>query len=321
MKKIKLRKYIPERDFIRIRDFLNETYCAFNSPVNWGLERWNYARFFISPMLGAYGLNSPDNSKSIAAIKLWEDLLGVWENEAGKIVGVANIEHAHTEHRGFGEIFIQRHPDYLFLMEEMLEYGEKNFLNKQKKQVHIFVYEDDEPLLELIQKRGYEKREEVSSSHLEYQITGKYNWHLPHGFTLHTMQGCDRIAERCEIFGRSFNHPNQEDWPSVFSYQELQKAPDYYAENDFFITAENDKMVAQAIVWYDEVNKIGHLEPLGTHPDHRGKKLAQELMNACFARLQELGATKMPMTGGFDPFYKAIGFKKKRTCYAWIKKM
>ena len=62
------------------------------------------------------------------------------------------------------------------------------------------------------------------------------------------------------------------------------------------------------------------LEPLSTHPDHRGKKLAQELMKACYARLQELGATKMPMTGGFDPFYEAIGFKKIRTSHARVKR-
>jgi predicted N-acetyltransferase YhbS len=316
---MKLRKYNHENDFLRIRDFLNETYCAFDAPVNWGMERWNYARYFIAPMLGAYGLNSPDNSQSIAAIKLWEDLIGVWENEDGMIVGVANIEHAHIEHRGFGEIFIQRHPDHFDLMVEMLIYGEENFVGGKNKRVYIFVYEDDEELLKIVKMRGYEKREDASSNHLEYEIKGDYEFNLPKGYSLHTMAESNRIAERCEIFGRSFNHTEPTEWPSVFSYQELQKAPDYHPENDFFITDSNNKMVAQAIVWYDEMNKIGHLEPLGTHPDHRGKKLAQELMNACFARLQKLGAAKMPMTGGFDPFYKAIGFKKIRTCYAWVK--
>lgn len=314
------KKYNPEKDFLRIRDFLNSTYCAFDAPVNWGLERWNYARYFIAPMLGAFGLNSPDNSKSIAAIKLWEDFVGVWENEQGEIVGVANIEHAHNEHSGFGEIFIQRHPNHTDLLEEMLVYGENNFVNKAKNQVHIFVYEDDKKLLKIVNKRGYEKRENASSNHLEFEIKGNFTYNLPTGYSLHTMAKSNRITERCEIFGRSFNHPNQEEWPSIFSYQELQKAPDYHPENDFYITYSNNKMVAQAIVWYDEINKIGHLEPLGTHPDHRGKKLAQQLMNACFTRLQKLGATKMPMTGGFDPFYKAIGFKKKRTCFAWVKK-
>jgi hypothetical protein len=36
-------------------------------------------------------------------------------------------------------------------------------------------------------------------------------------------------------------------------------------------------------------------------------------------RLQTLGATHMPMTGGFEPFYRAIGFKEKRMQHPWIK--
>lgn len=53
----RMRTYEPERDFIRIRDFLNATYTAFPDPCNWALERWNYARYFIAPMIGAYGRN------------------------------------------------------------------------------------------------------------------------------------------------------------------------------------------------------------------------------------------------------------------------
>jgi len=320
MKSVKLRKYIHDTDFIRIRDFLKETYCAFDFPVNWALDRWNYARYFVAPMLGAYGLHSQDNSKSIKAIKLWEKLNGVWENEAGEIVGVACIEHPDKTHRDYGEIFLQRHPECLYLLEEMLKYGEENFKGKESKRVYIFVYEDDNPLLEIVKKRGYEKLEDVHSSHLEYEIKGEYQCNLPDGYSLHTMERNNPIAKKCEIFGRSFNHTDPSEWPSIFSYQELQKAPDYHKENDFYITAPDGTFASTALVWYDEVNKIGYLEPLGTHPDYRKKNLAKELMNACFARLQELGATKMPMTGGFDPFYKSIGFKKNRSKYAWIKR-
>lgn len=53
----RMRTYEPDRDFIRIRDFLNETYTAFLGPYNWGLERWNYARYFVAPFVGAYGLD------------------------------------------------------------------------------------------------------------------------------------------------------------------------------------------------------------------------------------------------------------------------
>lgn len=319
MSKVKLRSYLPEADFICIRDFMNNTYSSFDFPVNWSLDRWNYARYFIAPYLGCYGLASENNSESIRAIKLWENLVGVWENEQQEIVGVANITHPSESHPGWGEIFVQRHPDYLDILPQMLDFGESKFINRERKRVHIFVYEDDKLLLNILKERGYKKNEAALSHHLEYHIKGSYKCNLPEGYALHTMQESNRIAERCEIFGRSFNHTEPEEWPSLFTYQQLQSAPDYDKKNDFFITDKNDIMVAQAIVWFDKKNKVGHLEPLGTHPDHRGKKLAQELMNACFARLRYLGAERMPMTGGFEPFYEAIGFQKIRTGYMWEK--
>ena len=40
-----LTAYRPDVDFIRVRDFLAETYGCFAAPLNWGIERWNYARY------------------------------------------------------------------------------------------------------------------------------------------------------------------------------------------------------------------------------------------------------------------------------------
>jgi hypothetical protein len=34
-----------------------------------------------------------------------------------------------------------------------------------------------------------------------------------------------------------------------------------------------------------------------------------------------MGATRMPMTGGFDPFYEAVGFRKLRTGFSWVKQL
>jgi GNAT superfamily N-acetyltransferase len=316
---MKLKKYDHETDFLRVRDFLNQTYNKFPAPYNWGLERWNYARYFVSPMLGAFGLNSQDHSASLAAIKLFNELVGLWENDDGGIAGVANIEHADRRHRGFGEIFLQRHPEHTELLEEMLIYGEEKFYNPDRGRVYIFVYETDNELINLLQKRNYNIKEEAKINNLELEIGNIPDIELPEGFSLHNMTESDVLAAKCEIFGRSFNHEDPADWPSVFSYEELQKAPDYFKANDFFITAPDGRYAATGLVWYDALNRIGHMEPLGTHPDFRGKKLASAITYAGLKKLKELGATKIPMNGGFDPFYQALGFKLKQTAYAWIK--
>jgi ribosomal protein S18 acetylase RimI-like enzyme len=219
----RLLAYRPESDFTRVRDFLVHTYGAFDAPVNWGIERWNYARYFVAPMLGSYGSRGDAPDGCLQAIRLWEDLVGIWEAD-GEIIGVATIEHPAVWHPGYGE-----------------------------------------------------------------------------------------------IFGRAFNHEDPREWPSAFAYKELMRAPDYSRDRDLIVAAPDGTYAACCIIWYDEVNQAGHLEPLGTHPAYRQRGLGRELLLEGLHRLRDLGAVRLPMTGGFDPFYESFGFRKLWTCYAWEK--
>jgi hypothetical protein len=141
--KTKLRTYKPEQDFDRIRDFLMETYQMSGRLINWRIERWNYARYFVAPFLGAYGSEHSNVEGSQQAIRFWEDTVGVWENGTGEITGVVNIEHPVTSHPDFGEVFFQRHPQYEFLLDEMLDYAEENLANKEKNRIVAFAYDYD----------------------------------------------------------------------------------------------------------------------------------------------------------------------------------
>ncbi len=127
---------------MRVRDLLVKYYLVDGKPFNSSLDRWNYARYFVAPMLGAWGLASdapdvlPDltNVKSREAIRFWEDSIGIWENEEGEIVGVVNPDEHVPWHPAYGLAFFQRHPSYDFLLQEMLEYAEKTFTTNGKNQ-------------------------------------------------------------------------------------------------------------------------------------------------------------------------------------------
>jgi predicted N-acetyltransferase YhbS len=311
--------YDPENDFLRVRDFLKATYAQFPFPCNWGLERWNYARYFVAPMLGAYGTEDGTPEGSLKAIRLWEDLVRIWEDDAGEIVGVTCIEHPDPKSRQYGEIFLQRHPERLDLLEEMIVFGEETYVNPDLNRVYIWAYDDDANLIGVIRQRGFARREEPCSHHLEYVIGDLPPQNLPEGFRLQSMADENDIEKRREIFGRGFNHEDPKDWPSAFAYKELQKAPDYHFENDLVIIAPDGTYVACCLVWYDDVNRVAHLEPLGTHPDYRRKGLATQIQLAALRRAKNLGATRMPMTGGFEPFYRAFGFEERRAEHPWVK--
>ncbi|MEE8592512.1 MAG: GNAT family N-acetyltransferase [Candidatus Bipolaricaulota bacterium] len=315
-----MRIHEPDRDFIRIRDFLNETYSAFPNPYNWGLERWNYARYFVAPFIGAYGLDKGEDEASLKAIALWEEFVRVWEDVDSNIVGVTCIEHPDPRDKNYGEIFVQRHPDYVDLLEEMIVFAEAHYVNPEMNRAFMWVYEDDTNLIAVLKARGFVLKEGSVQHHLEYTLGDLPPLELPEGFQLLSMAEENDIDKRREIFGRGFNHQDPKEWGSAFSYRELQKAPDYRKEHDLFIVAPDGTYTACCIVWYDEVNRVGHLEPLGTHPDYRRMGLATQIQFEGMRRLQTLGATYMPMTGGFEPFYRAVGFvEKKGKERPWIK--
>lgn len=54
------------------------------------------------------------------------------------------------------------------------------------------------------------------------------------------------------------------------------------------------------------------MEPLCTVPEYRRKGLAAAALAELYRRMKPLGATHM--TGGDNPFYKAIGYQ---SCISW----
>jgi predicted N-acetyltransferase YhbS len=314
-----MRPYQPDRDFVRVRDFLSQTYSAFPGPFNWGIERWNYARYFVAPMLGASGLDDGNIEGELRAIALWESLVRLWEDDRGDIVGATCIEHPDPSHRGYGEIFVQRHPDHIELLEEMVAFGEVHYVHPEKRRVFVWAYDDDSDLLDVLTRRGYERQDDPVSHHLEYTFGDLGRLALPSGYRLISMADENDIDRRREIFGRGFNHEDPSEWPSAYAYRELQKAPDYHLDHDLVIVAPDGTYAACCIVWHDAPNHVGHLEPLGTHPKYRRMGLAEQIQFEGMRRLRAQGATHMPMTGGFEPFYRSVGFQEKRTQHPWIK--
>jgi predicted N-acetyltransferase YhbS len=255
----------------------------------------------------------------LKAIRFWEDTIGVWENDEHGIVGVVNMEHPDPEHSGFGEAFFQRHPQYPFLLDEMLDYAEATLKNKKTNTLYIYIYDHDEPFQALVQQRGYEKDEKDFGYDSEFVIENLPEQGLPEGYVIRSMAQENNIELRREIFGRAFNHPDPSEWPSAFSYEELQKAPDYRKDLDLYIVGPDGKYVSCCIVWYDSRNRMGILEPVGTHPDFRGRGLGREVVLEGIRRAAALGAEKV-WVGSGQRFYEAIGFQKKYTCYRWTKK-
>jgi predicted N-acetyltransferase YhbS len=318
--KTRFRKYKHDRDFPRIRDFLVETYSLTDRPLNWRLERWNYASYFVTPLLATEGVGEPDMGACRAAIRLFDASTGVWENEAGDVVGVANIEHADWSHSGWGEAFLQRHPDSDALLPKMLDFAETHLRNGERNLLFVPIYDHDEALLALVRAQGYQRNDEYTIWDAVFTVHGELpDYALPEGYRLQSMADENDLDRRRKAFGLGFNHLDPRDWPSLLAYQGLQEAPDYRPELDLYVVAPDGEFASFCIAWWDARNHIASLEPVGTVPEHRRQGLARAVVLEAIRRVAALGVEEV-FVGSDQAFYLSLGFELKYASHHWEKR-
>jgi len=303
--------FIYERDFVRVRDFLSQTYGHYGHSMNWRIERWEYAFGFVAPFLANWREDPPQRQSIDRALDTMNELTALWETETGEIAGVVCIEHADLTHDSFGEFFIQRHPDRLNLIPEMLDYAEAHLAHPKSGLLFIYADPEDRELVSHLETRGFQPNPDRTANESQFNLLSQplpTTPTLPKGFKLQSMADENNLEKRCEIFGRGFNHPDPLEWPSMMSYQRLQQMPDYHPEQDIIVTAPDGQFVSFSLIWYDAPNKLASLEPVGTHPNFRKLGLAREAIYEGMRRVKALGAENV-IVGSDQQFYEAIGFQ------------
>jgi len=320
MMKTGLRAYNPQQDFLRIRDFLVETFSLYQRPFNWLIDHWNFCRYFALPVHSYYNsrhfsVPTRPHQSIRDELPLWEATIGIWENERGQIVGVVNSENEEP-----GEAWIQIHPDYTFLYDEMVTYVEERLADRADGIGYVKLYVNSGSELEQIAAaRGYRKLG-YRHTHLEYAIHETSAPQLLEGFVIHSVPEEDDVDKRRMAKAIAFGaHYAPSSWPPASAFREMQQAPDYRKDLDLFIVAPNGDYVSFCTIWIDERNQYGVFEPVGTHAEYQGKGFGRALLMEGFRRMARYGARRSFMDSD-NEFYRKAGFMETPYTYSpWIK--
>ena len=319
--KAQRKTYSGDEDFMRVRDFLIDTFALYGRPFNWCLDRWNFCRYHVLPLHTFYNVSyfsvPTQTSQSHRDERIfWEKTNGIWENEAGNIVGVVTSENEEP-----GETWIQIHPDYTFLYDEMVTYIEEHLADRVGDIGFVKLYVNTGTELERIAgDRGYKKLEKHGTVHSEYTIGELPEIELPAGFAVKSVRDEDDVDSRrmtkAIAFGAGYG---PSDWPPASAFEEMQKAPDYREELDLFIVAPNGDYASFCTIWLDQKNEYANLEPVGTRDEYQGMGLGRALLMEGFKRMAAHGAKRSFMDSG-NEFYRKIGFRETPHAYhPWIK--
>jgi predicted N-acetyltransferase YhbS len=82
----------------------------------------------------------------------------------------------------------------------------------------------------------------------------------------------------------------------------------------------NSEIASFAGVWYDDLNRIAQLEPVGTIPKYRRMGLAKAVIYEGINRARKMGANIM-YVGSNQQFYLSIGFSVIYSKEIWLKKL
>lgn len=285
------------------------------------IDRWNFARYFVAPVHSYYNtryFSVPAKPLKCLRdeVEFWEKLIGIWENKEGEIVGVVN-----TDNEEPGEAFVQIHPDYTFLYEDMVSYIESHLadINGDVGYVKLYIQDDDFELIKVAQGGGYRKLPSTMP-YLEYALDEIPEPQLPEGFEIMSVYEEDDVEKRRRAKSMAFGSDyGPSAWPPASAFKIMQQAPDYRKDLDLFIVAPNGDYASFCTVWLDLRNKYGNFEPVGTHIEYQGMGIARALLYEGFRRMAEHGVTRSYMDSR-NEFYQKIGFKKTPYSFTpWIK--
>jgi predicted N-acetyltransferase YhbS len=335
-----------EVDFWLVRQFLLDTWALGPPGFVWDVRRWDGAYFHRAQM------GWDEHWHGGAAVGIWEADKSAGADNAAGADGAAGDGAARADRRivavahpeGAGEAWLEVHPHYRWLEEEMLHWAEANLAHAPKprtgepaqpgagqspsenarSRVTVFASDSDVQRQELLARRGYVQT--AGGEHLRRWASADppQPAPLPAGYRLHTMrpghpEDCARYAALLNAAFRRTCHGAEE----VANF--TLHSPSLRADLELIAVAPDGAFAALAGMIYDSANRYGLFEPVCATPAPRPLGLAGWLMHEGVRRVMALGAQDCYVGTGYgmpaNRFYAAAGFKVIHSGSYWAKEL
>ena len=189
----------------------------------------------------------------------------------------------------------------------------------------IWVADNDEARIRWLEDNGFEVAEDHFVHFRRSLSEPLAGFPLPEGFSLRASRGAQDARLRSVVSHAAFGSkkPFDEYVPRTLRFMQ---SPVYAPEHEIFVIAPNGEAAAFCIVWTDALNKIGHFEPVGTHPDFQRKGLGKSLLFDALCRLKSEGMIEADVCTNHDNpaairLYESVGFRQTKKLLTYRKKM
>jgi GNAT superfamily N-acetyltransferase len=205
----------------------------------------------------------------------------------------------------------QAHPSRSDLLDEVLDWLELEVPDAKRRTAARAA---DNSALERFRARGY-AHDPSAPWHLlnARSLDDIAQPILPSGYVLKTMRQIANVPRRVAVHRAAWEPSSvTED-----SYARVMSTWPYRDDLDFVVEAPDGSLAASALGWYDDANRVGEFEPVGTHPEHRRLGLARAVLLFGMQCLRDAGAEHAIIgCRGDDAYpvpkqvYESIGFRE-----------
>ena len=253
-------------------------------------------RWHPGELTSSWWLDWRDDGSRIAA---WED--------KGRCVAWARVGPS-------GRLDLQVDPARPAVLDDVLGWFEQQAPLAERV---VTVADVENGLLDDLRRRGWEASDEAPVfEHLELGLDGSFRRApLPPRVTVRHCRGPADAALRAQIHRAAFGSSTAP-LPTV-GFRRTMSDSSYRRELDWVALLADDDPVAACTTWVDVASRTAVVEPVGTHPDHRRRGLAQAVVLASLASAADLGATRARVCGRADAddraalaTYESVGFRR-----------
>ena len=249
--------------------------------------------------------------------EIWQSNIQLWMKE-GELAGWALLS---KEEQAF-DVFVAPHLHGSPMEQEMLACAVENMSELENLET-IWVAENDDVRIRWLEANGFTPQQH-QSVYFKRSLSGPLNGPpLPPGYSIRAARGAEDAQLRAACSYAAFEQTRsfEEYWPRTLRFMQSSV---YVPEHELFVVAPNGEVAAFCIVWTDELTKVGHFEPVGTHPDYQRKGLGKSLIFEALRRLQAEGMceadlctnhTNLPAIG----LYELVGFHKAKRLLTYRK--
>lgn len=238
--------------------------------------------------------------------------VGLWGTDASRIVGWAWLELP-----GSADLLVL--PEHRrSVVPEIAEWLGRQALTAGADRLAVSVLEQDRQTVESLLAAGFASVNEHPFDSMVLSLDGALpEPSLPRGFRVRHIAGEEDLARRVAVHRATWSvfAPSR---VTEASYRNVMAAWPYRPELDWVVEAADGSFVSSCLVWLDEENCVGELEPVGTDPAYWRRGFGFAACAAAIRALRGAGAdtaivhaTEIKGKPSAPALYRSLGFEAR----------